>query len=85
MKSDPQDPHFVTDLNWWLKWTACWVTLTGAIATSAGADPYNVYLLNLGAALYLWWSIRIKENSLIVINLGLLAIYAAGTFMRLFA
>lgn len=84
IKSDPRDHYTVTDLNWWLKWAACWVTLVGAIATSLGADPYNVYLLNIGAALYLWWSIRIKEKSLIVINFGLLAIYMVGTLIRIF-
>jgi hypothetical protein len=77
------DYHNVTDLNWWLKWIACWITLIGAVATSAGLDPYNVYLLNVGAAIYLWWSIRIRETSLIVINFGLLAIYVVGTVTRI--
>lgn len=69
--------------DWWLKWTACVITLAGAISTSAGLDPYNVYLLNVGAAVYLWWSIRIREWSLITINTGLLIIYLVGTLARL--
>lgn len=83
IRADLRDHYTITDLSWWLKWTACWVTLAGAIATSAGLDPYNVYLLNIGAALYLWWSIRIKEKSLIVINSGLLTIYIIGTLIRI--
>jgi hypothetical protein len=75
--------HIKTDFNWWLKWLACVVTLTGATLTSAGLDPYNVYLLNVGATLYLIWSIRIKEWSLVVINAGLIAIYCAGTLYRI--
>lgn len=71
------------DLSWWLKWIACVVTLVGAISTSMGLDPVNVYLLNLGAAIYLWWSVLIREWSLIVINTGLLIIYMAGTMARL--
>lgn len=71
------------DTNWWLKWTACWITLAGALCTSAGIDPVNVYLLNVGAALYLWWSLRINELSLIVINAALLMIYVGGTVYRL--
>lgn len=69
--------------NWWLKWGACAVTLIGAVLTSIGADPYNVYFLNLGAAVYLWWSIRIREWSLVTINAGLLAIYLTGTVARI--
>jgi hypothetical protein len=43
----------------------------------------NIYLLNLGAAVYLVWSWRIREWSLIVINAALLTIYAAGTVRNL--
>lgn len=69
-------------LAWWLKWAACVITLAGAVCTAMGLDPVNVYLLNTGAALYLWWSLLIREWSLIVINTGLLAIYMAGTISR---
>lgn len=72
-----------SNLNWWLKWSACSVTLVGAVLTSIGLDPFNVYLLNVGAAIYLWWSVRIQEWSLIVINAGLLLIYLVGTLFRL--
>lgn len=71
------------NFDWWLKWSACAITLVGAILTSSGQDPLNVYFLNLGAAVYLLWSIRIREWSLIVINAGLLLIYLSGTIVRL--
>ncbi len=61
-----------------LKWTACAVTLAGAICTAFRIDPMNIYLLNLGALLYLIWSVRIREWNLVVINAGLLIIYLAG-------
>lgn len=63
-----------------LKWTACAVTLAGALCTSLRIDPTNIYLLNLGALLYLWWSLRIREWSLVTINAGLLTIYVVGLF-----
>ena len=68
------------DTNFWLKWTACIVTLAGALCTALRIDPTNIYLLNAGAAIYLVWSIRIKEWNLIVINAALLIIYIVGLF-----
>ena len=70
----------VKDLNFYLKWTACAVTLGGALLTSLRIDPQNIYLLNVGAALYLLWSLRIREWNLVVINGGLLSIYFIGLF-----
>jgi hypothetical protein len=70
------------DFDWWLKWIACAVTLSGAVCTSLRIDPMNIYLLNAGAALYLWWSLRIREWSLVAINAGLLIIYIVGLFLE---
>jgi hypothetical protein len=67
-------------LNWWLKWVACAVTLSGALCTALRIDPMNIYLLNAGAVLYLMWSIRIREWNLIVVNVALLLIYITGLF-----
>lgn len=64
-----------------LKWVATSITLFGALCTSLQLIPYNIWFLNLGALLYLVWSIRIKEKSLIVVNLGLLTIYFVGLFI----
>ena len=69
-------------LNTVLKWTACFVTLAGALATSLQIDPLNIYLLNVGSILYLIWSVRIKEASLVVINAGLLLIYIVCVLHR---
>jgi hypothetical protein len=63
-----------------LKWTACAVTLAGALCTALRIDPINIYLLNAGALIYLIWSLRIREWSLVTINAGLLAIYIVGLF-----
>jgi hypothetical protein len=68
------------DLNFYLKWTACAVTLGGALCTAVRIDPLNIYLLNVGALLYLVWSLRIREFSLVTINAGLLLIYVLGLF-----
>lgn len=70
----------MSSLNWWLKWVACAVTLSGALCTALRIDPMNIYLLNLGAVLYLMWSIRIREWNLIVVNVALLLIYIIGLF-----
>ena len=67
-------------LNSTLKWTACAVTLAGALCTAVRIDPLNIYLLNAGALLYLIWSLRIREWSLVTINAGLLTIYIVGLF-----
>jgi len=66
-----------------LKWVACAVTLGGATATALQLDPLNIYLLNAGAVLYLIWSLRIREWSLVTINAGLLTIYLVGLFLRI--
>ncbi len=67
--------------NTWLKWSACVVTLAGAVLTSLRIDPMNIYLLNLGAVLYFVWGHRIREWNIIVINLGFIVIYAWGIFL----
>jgi len=69
-------------INTVLKWTACAVTLAGALATSLQLDPLNILLLNSGAVLYLIWSLRIREWSLVTINAGLLTIYLYGAILR---
>jgi len=72
--------HLCKMLNNILKWVACAVTLSGALCTALRIDPMNIYLLNAGAFLYLVWSVRIREWSLVTINAGLLAIYVVGLF-----
>ena len=67
--------------NFCLKWSACVVTLIGAVLTSLRIDPMNIYLLNLGAMLYFVWGYRIREWNLIVINAGFIIIYAWGIYI----
>jgi hypothetical protein len=69
------------NLNFYLKWSACVVTLIGAILTSLRIDPENIYLLNSGAILYFVWGYRIREWNLIVINAGFMLIYAWGIYI----
>ena len=69
------------NLNFYLKWAACVVTLIGAILTSLRIDPMNIYLLNCGAILYFVWGLRIREWNLIVINAGFILIYAIGIYL----
>ncbi len=71
----------VRDINFYLKWLACAITLSGAVCTSLRIDPLNIYLLNLGAIVYLAWGYRIREWNLVTINLGLLIIYLYGLYI----
>ena len=63
-----------------LKWSGMLCVVLGALATSFRIDPVNIYLLNLGALLYLIWAVRIREWNLIVVNAVLLLIYVIGLF-----
>lgn len=76
--------HFThREIDNFLKWVATIVTLAGAILTSLAIDPYNVYLLNTGALIFLVWAVRIKDSAMIAVNAGLLTIYAVGTIRAL--
>jgi hypothetical protein len=63
-----------------LKWAGTVITLAGALCTSLRVDPLNVYLLNVGALLFLWWAFRIRDRAMITVNAGLLSIYIIGLF-----
>ena len=67
--------------NFYLKWSACIITLIGAVLTSLRIDPANIYFLNCGAILYFIWGHRIREWNLIVINAGFILIYAWGIYL----
>lgn len=66
-----------------IKWIATFFTIAGALATALMFDPLNVYLLNLGAVLFLIWGCMIKEKAMIVVNASLLLIYVIGLVIRL--
>jgi hypothetical protein len=59
------------------------LTLTGAAATALQWDPLNIWLLNAGAVLYLYWSYTAKDWNLVAVNAGLLTIYVIGAIIRL--
>lgn len=66
-----------------IKWIATVITLFGAVATALMYDPLNIYLLNIGAALFLWWGYLIRDRAMITVNAGLLFIYAIGILVRI--
>lgn len=63
-----------------LKWAGTVITLAGALCTSLRIDPLNVYLLNLGSLVFVFWALRIRDRAMITVNLGLLTIYIVGLF-----
>jgi hypothetical protein len=63
-----------------LGWLGCFFVCAGALCTSLRIDPPNIYFLNLGALVYLIWSIRTKTWNQVVVNTVLLAIYIMGLF-----
>ena len=65
-------------LNTVLKWSACALTLAGALCTANEIHTYNRELFVAGGLLYLIWSVRIKEANLIIINAALVLIYVVG-------
>jgi hypothetical protein len=67
-------------LNNILKWGGCATVVGGALCTSLRIDPLNIYLLNIGALLYLIWAVRIRELNLVLVNAVLLVIYIVGLF-----
>lgn len=67
------------EIDEYLKWTATVITLCGAVLTSLAVDPLNVYLLNTGSLIFLFWAVRIRDGAMIAVNAGLLAIYGMGT------
>jgi hypothetical protein len=66
-----------------LEWTATIVTVGAALATALSIDPLNIYLFNIGSVLWLVWAVRIKRASLVVVNVGLLAVYVYGLIVRI--
>jgi hypothetical protein len=66
-----------------LEWSATIVTVGAALATALSIDPLNIYLFNIGSVVWLVWAVRIKRASLVVVNVGLLAVYVYGLIVRI--
>lgn len=73
----------VEKVNTILEWLATIVTIAAALATALSIDPLNIYLFNIGSVLWLVWAVRIKRASLVVVNVGLLAVYVYGFIVRI--
>ena len=71
------------EINSILKWAATVITIIGAITISYQLDPLNIYLLNMACVLWIWWALRIREWSIVVVNSVMLVIYGHGLIMRL--
>lgn len=69
--------------NEWFKWIGTFCTLAGAVATALAFDPLNVILFNFGSLAWLIAAIRMKDNSLMAVNSGLLGIYFIGFLIRI--
>lgn len=67
--------------NFWLKWTATVLLVIFAILTSLDITPLNIWIANVATLLWLIWSIRIRELSLVVVNMTLLLVYFVGLFV----
>ena len=70
------------NFTWQLKWIGTVLTLAGAVLTSVDIQHWNVWLLNLGSAVFVWWACRIRDGAMITVNVGLLTIYSIGTILR---
>jgi len=66
------------DLNFYIKWTATAVTLAFAVLTSLQITPLNLWVANISSLMWVVWALRIKEWSLVVVNIGLLGVYFIG-------
>jgi hypothetical protein len=62
------------NFTWQLKWLGTVLTLAGAVLTSVDIQPWNVWLLNIGSAVFVWWACRIRDGAMITVNVGLLCI-----------
>lgn len=64
-----------------LRYTATFFVLLGALATTLRIDPLNIWLLNIGTSMFLFYSIKIRNLALVIVNAGLLIIYVIGLFI----
>lgn len=70
------------DFDFFLKWSACVITVVGCLLTSLHLDPLNIILGAIGAFLYMIWAVRIREVNLVLVNGVVLAIYTYGVYLR---
>ena len=67
-----------------IQWIGAAAIITGHTANSIGpqAYPVNVFAFAIGTAMFLWWSIRVRNRPQLTVNLivsviGLVGMYRA--------
>jgi|TARA_R110002126_G_C10079661_1_gene463643 hypothetical protein len=68
------------DLSWYLKWVATVFVVLGASLNAFDIEPYNVFVLLIGTALWMSVGLLWFDRALIVVNAAIFAIYLAGIF-----
>jgi hypothetical protein len=70
-------------LNTWLKWTATVLTIIGAVAVTLDVAWWDVTILTVASIVWIVWSFRIQEWSLVTVNVFMITIYGYGMIDRL--
>ena len=75
------------DVDLGLQWTGTALILAGQILTSVGPEtwPWNLFAMFLGSALFLVWAVRVKINSLIVVNAASIVVMGSGVVNGMFS
>lgn len=75
------------DVDLGLQWTGTVLILAGQILTSVGPEtwPWNLFAMFLGSALFLVWAVRVKINSLIVVNAASIVVMGSGVVNGVFS
>lgn len=71
------------DTNWWLKWLATVFTVAGAVFVTLDRNLYDVVCLTVGSTLWIIWGLRIREWSIVTVNVLMLVIYTYGIADRM--
>jgi hypothetical protein len=64
--------------DWWLKWGSTTFLIFASVLTSANIYPVNLIFSFLGNFGWMWAGWRMREPSLWVVSLFLLAVYLGG-------
>lgn len=70
-------------MNAWLKWTATVLTIIGAVAVTLDVSWWDVTVLTVASLFWIVWSFRIREWSLVTVNVFMISIYGYGIIERL--
>ena len=65
-----------------VQWVGAVLIVAGHTLNSIGPAtyPYNVLTFLIGAVLFLWWAIRVKNNPQLIVNLISSAIMIVGLY-----